>query len=83
MSKLVERIASFVKRFISVRAHVIFSHYDGLHSMQDATPRAIDSDVAHWRVGPHYITTDNLKIVGLIHVSAGTWQLSTLGLLTE
>ncbi|KZV72218.1 hypothetical protein PENSPDRAFT_368441 [Peniophora sp. CONT] len=34
----------------------------------------IDPRLAHWRVGPGAITKDHLYIVGLVHVSAGTWQ---------
>ena len=28
-----------------------------------------------WRVGPHHITIDDLDIVGLQHVSMGSWQV--------
>lgn len=45
--------------------------------MQEAADWAIDPNAQNWRVGPNAITADHLYIVGLIHVSAGTWQPST------
>jgi len=27
-----------------------------------------------WRVGPHAITQGHVKIIGVVHVSAGSWQ---------
>ncbi|KZV71525.1 hypothetical protein PENSPDRAFT_751630 [Peniophora sp. CONT] len=57
MSKLVERVARFIERFI-----------------EEAATWPIDPNFQHWRVGPGAITKDHLYIVGLIHVSAGTWQ---------
>ncbi|VDB88665.1 unnamed protein product [Peniophora sp. CBMAI 1063] len=34
----------------------------------------VDPRRANWRVGPGGITKDHLYVVGLVHVSAGTWQ---------
>ncbi|KZV59294.1 hypothetical protein PENSPDRAFT_553082, partial [Peniophora sp. CONT] len=59
MSKLAERAAKFVERFI-----------------EEAANWQISQDAHYWRVGPHHITKDHLYIVGLVHVSAGSWQPS-------
>lgn len=33
-----------------------------------------DSSQARWRVGAHHIKLDDLMLVGLQHVSMGSWQ---------
>lgn len=42
---------------------------------QEKSLAQMDSDEdARWRVGPGYITIDDLVLVGLQHVSKGSWQ---------
>ena len=48
-----------------------------LMSLQEVQGYRIDHRYAQWRVGPGGITKDSLYVVGLVHVSAGTWQPST------
>ena len=45
--------------------------------MQEVQRLRIDQRFNNWRVGPGAITKDHLYVVGLVHVSAGTWQPST------
>ncbi|KZV68973.1 hypothetical protein PENSPDRAFT_500876 [Peniophora sp. CONT] len=44
------------------------------HFLEEAASWQIDPGCQYWRVGPGAITKDKLYIVGLVHVSAGTWQ---------
>ncbi|KZV71526.1 hypothetical protein PENSPDRAFT_684463 [Peniophora sp. CONT] len=44
------------------------------HFVDEAANWQIATDAQYWRVGPGAITKDHLYLVGLAHVSAGTWQ---------
>jgi hypothetical protein len=57
-SKLAKNIARTVERFIKEKYRAVMD--------PDEDPR--------WRVGPGHITIDDLVLVGLQHVSKGSWQ---------
>ncbi|KAI0666752.1 hypothetical protein C8Q78DRAFT_1072139 [Trametes maxima] len=57
-SKLARNVAKVIKRFID--------------EMQDLSQE--DESMARWRVGKNYIKLEDLMLVGLQHVSMGSWQ---------
>ncbi|KZV72216.1 hypothetical protein PENSPDRAFT_751121 [Peniophora sp. CONT] len=42
--------------------------------IEEAAQTPIDPRLMHWRVGPGFITKEHIYVVGLVQVSAGTWQ---------
>lgn len=82
MSVLVKRIARFVERFIEVSTErsprLVIRIRPSPHAVQqEVVVNQTASDLPGWRVGPGFITKENIYIVGLVQVSRGNWQPST------
>jgi hypothetical protein len=76
-SKLAKNIARTVERFIKVLFPYGLSIVSRLSTftLQEKSRAAMDPDEdPRWRVGPGHITIDDLVLVGLQHVSKGSWQ---------
>lgn len=44
--------------------------------LQEMSQKSMEEDAdPRWRVGNHYISVDHLELVGLQHVSMGSWQV--------
>ena len=76
-SKLAKNVAKTVQRFIEVSP---FSHCSDRSDLrpcrQDVKTKALEEDTdPKWKIGNGSVTLDDLELVGLQHVSMGSWQI--------
>jgi len=74
LEKLAKRVARAVCKFLEVSPFQrCLCHKLGLTSKQDAAGQPFQN--ANWRIGGRGgITSNNIFLIGFIHVSQGSWQ---------
>lgn len=74
-AKLARSVAKVIKRFIDVSLFTFCLSPPSLNRLQDMTDRRMEDEAeAKWRVGGRHIRAEDLVLVGLQHVSMGSWQ---------
>jgi hypothetical protein len=74
LEKLAKRVANAVCHFLDVSLSNMFCHSNGSLTVRQVVAQVQCRDPA-WQVGgPNGIKKDNVILIGLVHVSQGSWQ---------
>jgi hypothetical protein len=74
MARLMKAVGSSVNNFFRVYAHMS-NHLPLIDaSLQECMAHGYVATDPRWQIGSGRITQDHVKIIGVTHVSAGSWM---------